>query len=312
MRIMRTKAELIEECKKSGRILYAAVGSREVLGTRIMGEARTLLRTGRTEGDPKGSGQVEQLIWAMPSAEPGGLTPVASDVYVPGDILEALNLDLQKEKEDIRRVSSWVIDRTFVCLDISDFSELPAGHQVHVVNALNSIVAGTDWRIHGVLENIEARLCIGDGYIFVFQDPILATYFGARLAYAIDEAVANRSVAVEIHFRMGIHRGEVYTFWDPGRENWNYIGEGINGATRILQAIGKDLDDVVYLSDRIRRCFIEENPKSPAIEGSLCVSSLAQEVREHLSNKGRHKDKHGNIWRIYQLNHAAIASILGP
>lgn len=57
-------------------------------------------------------------------------------------------------------------------------------------------------------------MCIGDGYIFVFREAMEATYFAAYLAHLIEVMVANRQLPVNFHFRMGVHVGPVYTFWE--------------------------------------------------------------------------------------------------
>src|SRR5262249_11848107 len=140
--------------------------------------------------------------------------------------------------------------------DISDFSKMPAGQQVLVINSLVRIVRDPGhWerQAHGLPAEIEAQMCIGDGYIFVFKQPMLAAYFAAYLAHLIEVLVANRWLAVDFHFRIGVHCGPVYTFWDPGRGNWNYIGEGINGGNRVLSAVGKEYDDTVYISGDVRQ-----------------------------------------------------------
>ena len=58
--------------------------------------------------------------------------------------------------------------------------------------------------------------------------------------------------------------GPVYTFWDTGRGAWNYIGEGINGGNRVLGVIGKDQDDVVFVSAEVRQELIESVSRNSA------------------------------------------------
>ena len=76
-------------------------------------------------------------------------------------------------------------------------------------------------------------LCIGDGYIFVFDDSVSATYFAAFLAQLVESMISNKRI-VEFHFRMGVHVGKVFGFYDIGRDGWNYVGDGINGGNRVL------------------------------------------------------------------------------
>jgi class 3 adenylate cyclase len=145
-------------------------------------------------------------------------------------------------------------------------------------------------------------LCIGDGYIFVFESPLDGAFFAAYLAELIEALVAHQRLPVDFHFRMGVHVGEVYTFWDPGRKDWNYIGEGINGGNRVLAAVGKEQDDVVFISGQVRK----------AIYPLKQTNSLAVEVLNCLTNRGRKEDKHKNPWRVYELNHSSLCGNLVP
>jgi class 3 adenylate cyclase len=136
----------------------------------------------------------------------------------------------------------------------------------------------------------EAALCIGDGYIYVWNEAIGATRFAANLASEIERSVA-AGKAPDFHFRMGVHVGPVRWFRDPGRDGWNYTGGGINGGNRVLSAIGKETDDVVFVSGEVRRAIAKDNEKSPLLQA--------------LHNRGRRADKHGKPWRVYELNHSA-------
>jgi class 3 adenylate cyclase len=155
---------------------------------------------------------------------------------------------------------------------------------------------------HNLYRRYEAMLCIGDGYIFVFEAPLTATYFAAYLAHLIELSVARKRLPVNFHFRIGIHVGEVYTFWDPGRDNWNYIGAGINGGNRVLSAIEKHYDDILYVSGEVRE----------AIMADRNVPWMAPEVLKCLHNRGRQLDKHGNPWRVYELNHTDLCGQMIP
>src|SRR5882672_4631325 len=299
--LFETKEQLIEHCKDNGIMLFAALGGEN---DPLHVAKRMNLRTGGIQIHDSSY----QLLSATPSASSNGLTSNGTHLYVPFELLGALNTDLQDDKSPIRRLSSWPISRTFVCIDVSDFSKIPAGHQALLISSINKIVREEDWPIAKIGTYLEAQLCIGDGYIYVCSDPRLATFFGARLAHLIDRAVAEKQVPVEFHYRMGIHVGEVHTFWDPGRNNWNYIGDGINGATRVLQAIGKDVDDVVFVSGKIREQFLGDPNEDPMLHSQDTSENLYTVIRDHLDNKGRRKDKHDEIWRVYQMNHTKIGS----
>jgi class 3 adenylate cyclase len=171
---------------------------------------------------------------------------------------------------------------------------------IHIATAVSACIEGKitprpKVEFRGYAE--EAKLCIGDGYIYAFRKPAVAVFFAALLANAIEREVANRNVP-EFHFRMGVHSGEVRFFWDPGRQNYNYVGDAINNAHRVLSAVGKDSDDVVYISADIRQELLG------------AVDEVSETVLRHLENRGRKKDKHDKPHRVYLLNHMAVAKSL--
>ena len=247
---------------------------------------------------------LEEVRQFEPDGKPSviiGLLPRDSiNLAVSLKVYHSINTDLAKEENDARRISSLTIDRTFVYLDISDFSKHSPAQQAVVINSLISIVHSQSLWSTGypaqLPTEIEAMLCIGDGYIFVFDDATKGTFFGAYLATLIDVMMAKKRLPVDFHFRMGVHSGPVYTFWDPGRGDWNYIGKGIIGGNRVLNAVGKAFDDVMYVSDEVRHWIISNDTgdyPNPAI-------------LENLHNRGRKEDKHRNPWRVYELSHTAL------
>jgi hypothetical protein len=208
-----------------------------------------------------------------------------------------------------------------VYVDVSDFSRHRPGQQALIVGALVSMVREWSyWNMGAALDawhDLEAMLCIGDGYIFVLKDVVLATYFAAHLAQLIEVRVACRQVPVEFHFRMGVHVGPVYYLWDWGRGgrqgtgtvwevdgrlertevgDWNYIGDGINGGQRVLAAVGKDADDVLFVSGQVRQALTARD------DGTM----PCRRILDCLSNRGRRADKHNNFWRVYEVNHTRL------
>jgi class 3 adenylate cyclase len=183
---------------------------------------------------------------------------------------------------------------------VSDFSKFRAGQQALVINSLVGIVANDELWGNGLAERcregIEAMMCIGDGYIFVFKDTEEATYFAAYLACLIEALVARKRVPVNFHFRMGLHVGEAYTFYDPGRKDWNYIGDGINGGQRVLGTIGKEADDVVFVSGQVREALL----------AGWTGDGDTRRILSNLHNRGRRADKHGKWWRVYEMNHTDL------
>jgi hypothetical protein len=229
--------------------------------------------------------------------------PVDPAIVVTNGLIPRIMEQLLQDTSPLRRLSSVPIRRTFLYLDISDFSRRPPGHQSLIMNALTWITRNYRfWDFEfarDVHESQEAMLCIGDGYIFVFTNPWDATYYGAHLANVIERLVATGEMPVEFHFRMGIHVGKVYCFWDIGRQGWNYIGDGINGGNRVLSAIGKDTDDVLFISAEARQEIVAQD-----VETEPNRTLLA-----NLHNRGRRNDKHGNPWRVYELNHTNAAGL---
>jgi class 3 adenylate cyclase len=230
-----------------------------------------------------------------------GIVAHTTNFAVPESEWTNINVDLDNEDSAIRHVSSLPINLAFVYLDVSDFSMYKAGEQALIINSLSAIVSDqTIWtgRAKSVYRKFKTMLCIGDGYIFVFDEPVKATFFAGYLAQLIEVLVANNLLPVEFHFRMGAHVGPVYSFWDSGRDRWNYVGDGINGGNRVLAAVGKDQDDVIFISSDVRK----------EIQASQSDTFDLRVMLGCLTNRGRKQDKHGNAWRVYELNHTQLCA----
>jgi class 3 adenylate cyclase len=229
-----------------------------------------------------------------------GLFKKSSNLWITEEIRTEFAKEIEREDSELRRLSTRPIERSFVYFDVSDFSKHPDGQQALVVNSISGIVSDHFlWETmyaREIFQAYEAMLCTGDGYIFVFNEPSQATYFGAHLALIIETMVAKKGLPVEFHFRIGIHTGPVFSFWDFDRAKWNYIGDGINGGKRVLDAVGKETDDVVFISDKVKESIVAQRHKS----------SLASKIVPHWQNRGRRLDKHGKPWRVFELNHGAL------
>lgn len=255
--------------------------------------------------------------------KPAGLTDEKTRLWVTHALRNALNNELWQDdhNSEIRRLSSWPIVRCFVYVDVSDFSKQMPGQQALIINSLAEIVRNFHYwdRTHwsSSWRNLEAMLCIGDGYIFVFASPYDGAIFAARLADTIEVMVAKKRLPVPFHFRMGVHVGAVYCFWDWGRGgrkkdhdgtgrpeqgDWNYIGDGINGGQRVLSVIGKDTDDVVFISGEVREALIAKD----------YGGELLKPVLGNLVNRGRRQDKHDRPWRVYEVNHSIVGRMDRP
>ncbi|HEV3168525.1 MAG TPA: hypothetical protein VGZ22_31250 [Isosphaeraceae bacterium] len=225
-----------------------------------------------------------------------------SPIWVRPALIEELNRRLPDDKDEVRKLSTWPIERSFVYFDISDYSELLPGYQVLIVNSLVRIVNDPNlWSHIAARESkadLEARIFTGDGCIFAFTDPLKASFFAAYLAYLIEWLIAKKRLPVEFHFRMGVHVGPVFSLWDPGRNGWNYVGAGIIGGQRILSVIGKDQDDVLFMSSEHRQRVTAQRE----------IPDYLPDVHGLAYNRGRRADKHGNYWRVYEVNHTEIMS----
>jgi hypothetical protein len=293
------KESLVNHCKRRGFMIYT---EREPLRNDHAIQHGGPLDCGtgkyafcgllRAAAPPYGVGPTDQ----------GGINRVPSRTFITQNLLSALQQNLCQEDDPVRRLSAWPIHRSFVYVDISDFSRYRPGPEALIINSLAGIVGDrTFWTSPLVVdawEAIEAWMCIGDGYIFVLKDAVSATCFAAYLARLIEELVARKVTPVEFHFRMGIHCGPVYCFWDPGRQDWNFIGDGINGGQRVLAAIGKETDDVLYVSQQVRQEITAQSDHT----------TRHGHVLGCLINRGRRSDKHGNVWRVYEVNHTQLTA----
>jgi class 3 adenylate cyclase len=241
-----------------------------------------------------------------------GLWPAPSGVMVSESLLAELHAELEDPESDVAKVSCIPTKRCFLYVDISEFSKMKPGIQLTAVtDLLHLTLDETHWRspmiaAPAALQDVEARLCIGDGYICVLRNATLAAYFAAHLAHLIEAKRAPRArTFTHFHYRMGLHIGPVRRLWeithqgDPGR--WNYIGDGINDGQRVLSVINSDkstpdLDDVIYLSEELK------------VEIQRCQSELGELVLRNLQERGRPEDKHGLKWRVHQLSHAPLVS----
>jgi hypothetical protein len=194
--------------------------------------------------------------------------------------------------------------RAFFCFDITDFTDYESKEQLQIIESLIKIFQGSKFQneCRERYERIilpEAQLCIGDGYIFVFKDVLSAVWYAACLAAHVEHASVEKEL-FPFFFRGGVHWGQVYSFFDPGRKAQNYIGDGINGATRIYEVIGKEIDNIIFISHETRQQLLEAAHKSTELNDDW---NSAEEMLQFLLNKGRRRDKHKIMWRVYELDH---------
>ena len=220
---------------------------------------------------------------------------------VSSSVLQELNKRLLDDTDGVRRVSSWPIERSFAYFDVSDFSKQEPFAQAFIIKSLSTLsLSEFYWSVpvlRDAQKSVEARLCIGDGFIFVLRSPTYAALFAGHLANLIERENAQMMSPIDFHYRASVHVGSVFCFWDIGRDDWNYIGDGSNGGNRVLTAMGKEKDDAVYISDTAKKLLWRES------EVRSETSAIAKRILSGLQNRGRHSDKHGGLWRVYELSH---------
>jgi class 3 adenylate cyclase len=298
---------VVDHFKRKGELLYARAEKAAPLERAFYrGDSRYITRGVRyiargVPGEALHRLEIATLSSSDGQETLGGLAGHPYNVWVSETLIDTMNHHLQDDTHDIRRVSAWPVRRAFVYIDVSDFSdEYPAGQQALIVSSLTALTSDNDaWTENrheeDAFKSIDKKLCIGDGYVFCFRDTSRAAYFAARLAHMIEVYRATKRLPVGFHFRVGVHVGPVYHFWDTGRNDWNYVGDGINGGNRVLSAMGKASDDMVYISSDVRDELLS-NPTFGPVHDILAA----------LDNRGRHQDKHRNKWRVYVLNHARV------
>ena len=287
MRIFLNRHALTTHCRRHGVLLFATGDEVPYWRDFQHGNIRLCCLSTAQVGDCP-SHDARQAIVARDS----NLAVLASE-------WARINSDLADQDSDVRHVSSLPVIRCFLYFDISDFSQYAAFEQALIINSLNALVGDAqlwDGASADLYRCFKTALCIGDGYIFVFDEPVEAVLFAAHLAMMIEKQLAIGALPVEFHFRMGAHVGPTYSFWETGREGWNYVGDGINGGNRVLVAVGKDQDDVVFISSAVRSTVHAATTR----DTSLVV------ILNALTNRGRKSDKHGRPWRVYELNHVEL------
>lgn len=157
--ICGTEKALVEACKKTGIFLWA-----DESGFHIHPQ------------DAVEATLIQRLLMTL--AEKDRVLKIGtyfdySPFWICTELRDRINEHIKDDTSSIRRVTSWPIDRTFVYFDVSDFSKEDAAREVQIINSLIQVVENTRfWEggyVRSVKDNLEASLCIGDGYIFVFR-----------------------------------------------------------------------------------------------------------------------------------------------
>ncbi len=122
-----------------------------------------------------------------------GIDWIQSGLMVSNELLRQINNELSNPDSDIRRLSSWPIEQSFVYFDISDYTTMPHSHQLMAITYLNELLDDTvrRGRYSQLRSLVETKLSIGDGFIFVVGEAMIAAEFAAHLANLIENAVAH-------------------------------------------------------------------------------------------------------------------------
>jgi len=301
---IKTESELVQFCKDGLRMLHAV--------NNLHGDNRIALSRNLFEHED--ATQLWHLYFASPNFESTQPFQVvnarmhdqpATSLIVTSQLLGELDKSIASDTSELRWASSWPINRTFVYLDISDFStDFSPGQQILILNSLGNILKDPTFGTShffgaasgGPLPSfLEAMICVGDGYVFACRNTSGALILASLLAMCIEQMRADQLI-VPFYFRMGIHVGEVNRFWDIGRKDWNYMGDGIIGSRRVLEAIGKDIDNVIFVSDAVQNAILQSHSQL-----TIRASMLGA-----FSNRGRRYDKHRRAWRVYELDHMKL------
>lgn len=290
----KTPEEVMALCKQRGLYLAAKRSNEGRLPPAYT------LRVRAKEGAKDGANW-ELLEVAFDSE--GNSVNHGSNIVVTAELMTQLNELVSDEDSEFRHLIPVPIEKTFVYIDISDFTKHKPMQQAIIINSLSGVISMIENDM-GKDSGIEAKLSIGDGYIVVFKEAWKAVEFGVRLAHCVEFLQAGlgfSGLPIDYHYRMSAHTGPVFRFHDVGRNNWNYVGEGINGGQRVLDVMGKEIDDVFYISKETYHAVRH----APNVLGGRSIPGA---IIANADNRGRKEDKHKRAWRVYQLNHERIVS----
>lgn len=230
-------------------------------------------------------------------------TSSGHNLSVKEDLFKELNdILLSDDPKGLDRLLEERIERAFACLDIVGFSKKKPNEQAEIIRTVVQLRRNESlWPRHdfqhlpgNTLKSLEAELCIGDGYIYVFTKAFDATLFACHLATLIEFMQLRDEFPYPFKFKCGVHVGSVERFYDPGRHDWNYVGEGINGVNRVLSVIPGSLANAIYLSSAVRATFLRR------------TDELAMALKDNISNEGQLEDKHGIEWHVFSVNHTDV------
>lgn len=183
------------------------------------------------------------------------------------------------------------VSRAFIRLDLSHFSEIDPVYQPLVLARLNSGAAFALQAspVPGKQDVLPYEVIdTGDGFVLVYNWPsdFELVLIAAAIANTFERGNASASPQGEIHFRMSVTAGSVYTRGDiKGRPN--YVGGVLNESERLISCMPAQVEDQVYFSKTVFDRFrgVEEH-------GGLQFLRM-----------GSHPDKHGRMHRIYVLQY---------
>lgn len=146
-------------------------------------------------------------------------------------------------------------------LDLVGFSTHPDEVQLHLLVRYQCFARDLARR-----HQVDKMISIGDGTIFVFEEPAIASM--PEFLLELDHELAGYALdwkhdgVPEIDRRVGVHVGNAYCFRDINHE-YNYVGTGINLAQRVSacvpsrtdSALSLRLQSPIYVSAEAKREF---------------------------------------------------------
>jgi len=140
-------------------------------------------------------------------------------------------------------------ERGVMLIDLADFSKLSNDNQVRLITRFQFYV-GHLVKIHK--KQVESVLSTGDGYFIMFRESGFSSMlkFVMRLIqqlsfYNFEDVGVNK-----FYFRIALNIGTVHFFYDIN-DRWNYVGDGINDAKRIIDFIPNDKENAVFVAANV-------------------------------------------------------------
>ncbi|MFC1586726.1 hypothetical protein ACFL54_00310 [Planctomycetota bacterium] len=140
-------------------------------------------------------------------------------------------------------------DRGIVLIDLADFSKLSNDLQVRLITRFQFYIRHM---VNLHQQQVESVLSTGDGYFIIYREEGFSSMlrFVMKLIQQLSFYNFEDVGITKFYFRIAINIGRVHFFFDIN-ERWNYVGDGINDAKRIIDFIPHEKENAVYLSANV-------------------------------------------------------------